>query len=264
MNLDPSLEPAPTHGRQRRAIDRHFRGHSSPAGEREMRAHLDGCPDCRAHYDRHLLLAAADPAALPARDRLARGLGLSVRRPSPAPWFAALAAAAVGVAALVLLVPRATLGPQPRGTTGPRHGQLLVYEVPRQGTPRQVGAAIDRTSGLAFAYANLGHRRRLSVFAVDDVAHVYWFYPAWQDPNRDPAGVDIADDDGVHEIPEAIYHRFDGSRLRVYGVFADGSLGVHTVEAAIAGAPGDEQRRLEQALPDAEVARLDVGLEGTP
>ena len=47
--------------RYRRLVDAHFRGRLSPPGEREMRGHLVTCGPCRAHYDRHLLLARVDP-----------------------------------------------------------------------------------------------------------------------------------------------------------------------------------------------------------
>src|SRR5689334_6477256 len=64
-----------------RLVDAHFRGRISGREEREMRAQLVTCADCRAYYDRHLHLAAVDPAgALPAAERLARGLGLRTRR----------------------------------------------------------------------------------------------------------------------------------------------------------------------------------------
>src|SRR5881394_1442078 len=62
----------------RSAIDAHFRGRPASGAERRMRQHVSGCAACRSYYERHLLLAAADPgAALPPHERLARGLGLA-------------------------------------------------------------------------------------------------------------------------------------------------------------------------------------------
>jgi hypothetical protein len=61
---------------RRRLVDRHFAGTISPEEERALRPHLPGCRDCRAYYQRYLVLARFDPAALAAEERIARGLGL--------------------------------------------------------------------------------------------------------------------------------------------------------------------------------------------
>ena len=113
---------------------------ASPARRRApMRLHLVDCADCRAYYDRHLRLALVDPqAALPANERLARGLGLSPRRPAGGRrgWLA-LAATAATCAVVLLAVGRGgeRADPQPRGGAAPG-SQLLVYEVAK-GRPAQ-------------------------------------------------------------------------------------------------------------------------------
>jgi hypothetical protein len=258
------------HKLQHRLIDRHFAGTSAPSGEQAMRAHLVDCAECRTHYDRHLHLAAVDPqAALPRRERLGRGLGLAspaaasrpARRGIMLAAFAAAACAFVLVAAGLL---RPTAESQPRGGGVSPGSQLLVYEVPRGAPARQAGAQIRADSALAFAYANIAHRRRLMVFAVDEARRVYWYHPAWVNPADDPPALDVARDDAVHELPQAVTHRFTGRRLRVFGVFADRAMSVRQVEALVARAAADDQGRVRVDVPEADVTVLDVGLVAAP
>jgi hypothetical protein len=262
----PSAPPGPHH-RQRRLIDAHFEGQSSLEAERTMRGHLTGCADCRAHYDRRLRLAAADPdtAVLP-RDRLAAGLGLRIgpdhRRVDLRRWAIGaplVLACLVAVVAIGLRDRRS--GWQTRG----RHGQtsqLLAYEVSKDGVVRQASEAIRSDSGLAFAYANIAHKGHLLVFAVDEARRVYWCHPAWNDAASDPTAVPIERDEAVHEIPQSVFHKFRGRHLEVFGAFVDSPMSVRQVEAAIARAPVDAIGRLALTLPDAELTRLELALVG--
>jgi hypothetical protein len=250
--------------RYRRFIEAHFRGQISSGGEREMRVHLVDCADCRAYYDRHLCLARIDPqAALPAGERLARGLGLAPPGPDRRGrrrWLV-LAAAATTCAVGLLAVGRggAPADPQPRGGAAPG-SQLLVYEVAKETAAHPVGTELRADRGLAFAYANIGHKQRLMVFAVDEDRRVYWYHPGWQSPADDHTAVVIERDDAFHEIPQAIAHRFRGRRLQLYGVFLDRAMSVREMEALVAGAPADERGRLELGVAGADVTRLELAL----
>src|SRR5262245_4374923 len=92
-----------------RAIDRHFAGTISVAGERTLRAHLPGCDACRVYYRRHLVVEATLPGALGAERRLARGLGIA----APARRWVPAAMVAVGALAAVLALRAGKLG-EPR------------------------------------------------------------------------------------------------------------------------------------------------------
>src|SRR4051812_758680 len=116
------------HGRAHvRAIDAHFAGRLAPRAERAMRERLPVCVPCRTRYERHLRLAAIDPRALPAEERLARGLGF--RRDSTPARALVLPALALGALALVwALSGRATSSQfAARGESSPY--QLAVYRV---------------------------------------------------------------------------------------------------------------------------------------
>src|SRR6185436_10913083 len=213
MMPSPTVSSARPHRRQRRLIDRHFSGAGEPTGEREMREHLVDCPQCRDHYERHLRLAAVDPqVALPAGERLARGLGLSAA-PPPRPvtrrWavLALSASAACAVAVLTVGLRHDPAGLQPRGGPSTSRNQLLAYEVTNAAGIRPAVSEIRADSALAFAYANMGHRQRLMIFAVDETRHVYWYHPAWEKPGDDPVGVEIRRDDSLHELTQAVRHR---------------------------------------------------------
>jgi hypothetical protein len=242
--------------RERRRVDEHFAGTIAVTDERRMRHHLLDCPDCRAHYERHLRLCAVDPGAPSARERLGRGLGLAPRRRSVTSVVGPVLA--LGVVSLVLVM-RPSTPPSSRGRAP--GSQLIVYEMPRGGMPQQAVGRVARDSGLAFAYANLAHRRRLSVFGLDDQGRIYWYHPAWTAEGEDPVGVPVVADERIHEIPQVIHQPVAGPRLQVFALFADRPIGVREVEAALAHAPRDGQGRAQLSLPGTEVSRLELALE---
>jgi hypothetical protein len=249
----------------RRRIDAHFSGRSLPAHERELRAHLPVCASCRDYYERHLELAEVDPAsAIPMRDRLAQGLGLGAKaKAAPSRRTALTFSAAIAAAVFAVAV---GLRSQPemrsRGGRASPGSQLLVYEVARGAPARPVISEMSGDSGLAFAYANIGRKRHLLVFAVDDGRRVYWYHPTWRNPGEDPRAIDIERDDSVHEIPAAITHRFAGRRLRLFGVFTDETPSTRQIEALVAHAPLDDSGRLQLSIAGADIARLDLQLTG--
>jgi hypothetical protein len=263
MTSSTAPQVCPPDRQHRRLIEAHFRGRISTGGEREMRMHLVGCGDCRAYYDRHLRLAHVDPqAALPAAERLARGLGLSPPGPGGRGrrgWLALAAAATCAVGFLAVGRGGAPADPQPRGGVAPG-SQLLVYEVAKETAAHPVGAELRADGGLAFAYANIGHKQRLMVFAVDEGRRVYWYHPGWQSPAEDPTAVAIERDDAFHELPQAIAHRFGGRRLQLFGVFLDRAMSVREMEALVARAPSDGQGRIQLGVAGADVTRLELTL----
>lgn len=232
-------------------VDRHFAGRISPRGERALREHLPACEACRRRYERHLLLAELDPQALGSEERLGRGLGLRPGRRGLAlgPVLTLAAAGAACAALLWFALP----GRLPGGFTA-RGGrpdgaevELLVYRVQAGRPPQPVAEAIGPQDELAFAYRNPGGLGRLLVFGVDEHGHVYWYHPAWTDPQASPLAVPIARGAEPRELPEAVSHALDGAELRLFGVFTDRPVGVREVEehvrragprAAALGLPG--------------------------
>jgi hypothetical protein len=238
--------------RTARLVDRHFALRISPREERALREHLTGCQACAARYERHLALESLNPSAANGKNRLAVGLGLEARRASRAiPVLAAIAACAL-LAGIILLRPSDgnVAHYSARGDTASR---LFIYRVPEGGAPTPIADRIARSDELAFAYENGAGRRHLLVFAVDEHRHVYWYHPAWDEAARDPVAVAISTAAGVHELPEAIGHAYDGSELTVHALFTDEALSVRTVERWIStaepGAPfpkiaADEQQQV--------------------
>lgn len=222
-----------------RLVDRHFAMRIRPSQEKDLRKHLIGCQACTARYERHLALASLDPRAADAKRRLAVGLGLQGRRaPRAVPVLAAAAACAL-VAGLLLLRPWSGGGARyaARGSAGSR---LFIYRVPDGAAPAPVADRIARSDELAFAYENRARRRHLLVFGVDEHRHVYWYHPAWDDAAADPVAVAISTAAGIHELPEAIGHAYDGSELMLYALFTDEALSVRTIEQWVSAAePGD-------------------------
>jgi hypothetical protein len=89
---------------------------------------------------------------------------------------------------------------------------------------------------LAFAYRNSARKGRLLVFAVDEHGHVYWYHPGWSDAGQNPTAVPISAEPGLHELPAAVLHKFDGERIMIHALFTDRELSVRQIEAAVASA----------------------------
>jgi len=247
-----------SHRRTRDAIAAHFNGAVAPAREREMRTHLPGCADCHAYYEQHLLLSSLDPAGLSGEIRLARGLGLRVRRAprSLAFGWLGLCGAAFAVLALVYLRPGARPGQQGNvGVAGPpaagdvttrggpasvaaaRSPEVQIYRFAHgapAGVAERAGEVMQAGDELAFAYRNPAGMSRLLVFAVDEHGHVYWYHPGWSDAADNPTAVPISTEPGLHELPAAVLHKFDGERIMIHALFTDRELSVRQIEGALA------------------------------
>lgn len=219
----------------RQLVDLHFSGRIRPRQERALRAHLPDCARCHGRYERYLMLSQFDPSVDRAEDRLARGLGLlGVRRPSRASVYTTVAAAAAAAAAVALF----TLRPrdpsfefQPRGGAATPAERVTAYRVVTGQKPVRLSEVMSTRDELAFTCESPRDGERLLVFGVDEHRHVYWYHPAWTDPSANPTAVPIAR--GHHELPEAIGHSLDGTRLTLHAVFVTEATTVRDVEAAL-------------------------------
>ena len=63
------------HETVRALVDEHFTVGLRADREARLRAHLPTCPSCRTAYEAYQIAEGLDPAAVPARERLARSLG---------------------------------------------------------------------------------------------------------------------------------------------------------------------------------------------
>ena len=243
--------PLPITSQERRA----------PAAEKEMRAHLPTCADCHELYERHLLLATLDPAGVPMETRLARGLGM---RPAPVArraFFGWLSLCGAAAAAIILMgnlregasrqaIPATPTAPARESVagmatrgSGANIAAALMPEVEiyriftgRQGsrTPERASDFVYAGDELAFAYLNPARKSKLMVFAVDEHGHVYWYYPGWSDVMENPTAVSISAEPGLHQLPAAVLHKFDGERIMIHALFTDQELSVRQVEAEVA------------------------------
>jgi hypothetical protein len=228
-----------THERALLSIDRHFSGRVDVREEAELRAHLPDCDTCRARYERQLLLERLTNRGRGAKQRLARGLGLRVASEAPVwpRWAAALTAAtATTLALLVLVRPGESSSP----AFGTRSGSaasapvLLVYRMLPGGAPVRAQGRISRDDELAFAYSNPGAKKHVWIFGVDEHRHVYWYYPAWPEGTPAPPPFAAQLGPGPHELPDAVRHDFDGSRLELYSLLSDEPISIAEIEARIA------------------------------
>jgi hypothetical protein len=240
-----------------RDIDKHFAGRISPSEEGRMRAHLGECANCRAYYERHLLLTEMDRGrVVSAEDRIAVGLGLAAARsPRRAPLVAgallAAAAALVAIAAPSVLPHRSEFASRGALRELPS-AELVVYRIPPHASPARLGTGnvrdgklstrFDRSDELAFAYTNQGAFPYLLVFGVDEHRHVYWYHPAWTNAADTPRAVAIQTGPEARELPDATSHELDGTSLRVIGLFTRSALTTRDVEARIQSGNIDDVR----------------------
>jgi hypothetical protein len=214
------------HRRERRLIDRHFQGRSTPPDEAVLRAHLTGCASCRAYYDRHLVLAEIDPAAPRDDRRMAAALGLESGRRRLRWWSFSPVLALAGAAAL-LLVARAggvrQFSPRGGGAGSPA---FYAYRVVGQEV-RPLGEEMDASDELAFAYQNPTGFRGLAVVAVDEDGGVTWYHP---DVSRSDRALPIVAGAERVELPEAIVHPLRSGLVRILGIFTGDTLAVRQID----------------------------------
>lgn len=227
------------------AIDRYFGGRAQPRDGALILEHLETCDTCRDYYERHQVLAQLDPKGLDIQQRVARSLGMhdaARTRFSFATSLTgglALAAAAVGV--LVVLTPRSEPGFQARGAVTQSRGRVMAYRVASGQQPQQLEGHIRSGDELAFAYENPRARSHLMIFGVDDSNRVYWYHPAWTDPQTDPTAIRISPRAGVHELEEAVAHDVHGHELRLFALFSDRAWHVREIEAQLSRSRSREQ-----------------------
>jgi hypothetical protein len=234
-------------------IDAYFGGRSSPAAQRDLRPHLDACPDCRVRFQRHLQLSALDPRVLPLEERLGRALGVRRRRLLPTVGvrgWTAMAGAVAAAAVALLLGPGTNPGDDFRARGGGEPAALVLSlgasgtDVLAFRTDLSEGISLSTgqlpaTAELAFAYRNPGGWQWLMVFARDELGNVYWYQPPWTDGRDDPPAVALSGAAGLHELPKAVAHTFRGQRLRLCALASNQPLSVRQVEQQLqTPAPG--------------------------
>lgn len=209
------LTLALTHARTRRWLGLHFERQLGPDREARLRRHMARCVECRSLY--MALALARGPETTRQRHQRIRDSGQPEFRERGS----------------------LTSGEDPAGAS--RFVSISVYRLPahEQGAlqPVRHGGAISRGDRLAFAYTNRSEEGfdRLLLFGVDEQHVVYWFYPAWTDPEQlTPRAVSIRHGRGV-ELPEEVAHDYEGSSLRLFALFFSGSrdLSVRSIEAVV-------------------------------
>lgn len=236
------------HDKYERLIDEIIVGDVPPAEWEELRAHLRGCSDCRARYDRVALaerMLSGGPAALyqPSQASFER-IGAAVLDGAAAKesawqrlvqWLAPTQRWAVGVAAAAALVLVPVLlrtskpaadGFQARGgAPHERSAGLRAFCLGAEGvTPR-----CTRDSQLKLTVSNAGKFGRVFLVGLDDDWAPKWYAP------RPPEIQSVTAPDGV-DVPVGPTVRLgvnhDPGKVRIYAVFSDAPVTSQEIEAA--------------------------------
>lgn len=233
----------------RAQITKHFSGHISTEEERALREHLAQCEACRKYYNRHLLLSRLDPKGINPEERLAQGLGIRRLMVWPMPticWSVASAVAALLILVSLWIWPMIkpiSKGFQSRGSEKGRAptSELLVYHT-GTGHPQLLTVhKIKADEELAFAYQNGRRYKYLLVFGINEHRQIYWYHPAWLNERQNPRSVSIEQKAGIHELPEAIRHHYQGNHLTLFGIFTNQPLTVRQIEELVKKQSNNEE-----------------------
>jgi hypothetical protein len=213
-------------------IDAIFAKRATPAEAHALYEHMEGCADCRAEYERHLLFESLLPREekVSAEDRIRQTLPLVRSLPSRR-WIAV--ASMVAAAACFFLFMRRPAADDnafhARGvgttTAGP------AFEVYRLNGGSERATSITKDDELAFAYTNPNGAHYLLIFAVDEGRHFYWYYPAWTNAAEEPSALAIKPASSLVELGEGIRHDIVGKQLRVYAVWSDSAMTTREAES---------------------------------
>lgn len=265
--MSPSSEPQNT--ALHALIDRYFEGRAQGADAARMFEALKDNPTAKVYFERRQLFAQTDPKGNDAKARIAANLGFQVpqsaeqrERARIASWIPRLSVAGVFAAVLlVFVVPTADEGTDRKDDGFSSRGvgkieievesQVIGYRILKgsEGSPAhssKLEGSIDAESELAFAYVNPKGRRHLMVWGVDERGDVFWFHPAWTDPNDNPAAVSVEKGAALKELPAAISHDLRGQQLTLFALFTDERPTVREVEATLT----------KSAAPDGELLNL--------
>lgn len=235
-------------------------GQLSPEETDALSRHLARCPSCAAlrdEIDGMVQRLAPDPGEFHDPDftgevltlirtgRADREFGGAARPPSRTAWRKwLLVPATVAAAAALLIAVWPRLGEERPGGLQARGGSqdnpdrwvsLRTYRRVQRGY-EPVRRDLRSGDALAFAYLNRPPSafRYLMVFAIDRGGHVFWYYPAHVDRNKNPTSVEIQSSARPTELPDEVRHEWAAGPLRIVGLFSKAPFDVQTVEKAVA------------------------------
>jgi len=220
----------------KRIIDAHFEGRGGPHSAEAARKAIAEVPAAQAHYEKRALLAELDPKGMGAQDRIAASLGIPTSSPTPSktPWFAGVGAFAMAAGLFAVLMTQPTddgFVARGSGDAGEVQATVIAYNLSKNKKALAASDVMGKDDELAFAYVNPQGQKHLMVFAVDEKKNVYWFHPAWTDPDARPSAIAVEQTTQQHELKEAVAHDYQGGKLQVFAYFSDEPHDVVEVES---------------------------------
>jgi hypothetical protein len=229
------------HRQVQKAIDAHFKGRGNAASHALFMAHLPSCKKCHGYFERRQMLADVDPAALTAEQRIGASIGIVPAPKSRAVGVPAFfTAAAMAMGALVIWPNMNTSSEfQSRGagdktTVVSPSEEVFVHIMGAKDEPVLLQDEMKASAEIAFSYRNKGAFTHLMIYGVDEKNEVYWYYPSWTDPEKNPAAIRVLSNQEVNPLENAVAHEYRGKRLRLYSLFLkkkDATLTVQQLEA---------------------------------
>ncbi len=221
-------------------IDAHFDGRGGPHSALAAANAIAEVPEAKKYWDRQALLTSLDPNSPSVQDRIAKNLGVPVRRKNRGILLgsAGAFAMAAGLFAFMWISPLGNDdGFTPRGPKEDSvSASVFAFNISTEKRALAGKSNIQASDELAFAYVNPQGTKHLFIYGVDDRNNVYWFHPAWTNLNQPPSAISISSSSQVKELEEAIGHEYIGSQVRLYSWFLEEPIDVVEAEKAIAAA----------------------------
>lgn len=149
-------------------------------------------------------------------------------------WWGALAAVAAVVVGVAVYPGREEFRSKSGGVEHrDRWTGIQTFELGQKGQAIPSDGSVDAKSPLMFRYTNASAQpySHLMIFGVDATGEVRWYYPAYVDPNTNPAALSI--NDKARLLSDEISHPLPPGQMVVHGLFLRNAVSVKDVEARV-------------------------------
>lgn len=217
------------HEQARALIARRFQADLPPLEEQALRAHLRGCPDCKAFYDRHAAAEIELEGGAGQVDRLRQAGPRVPVRSRRRVWIGAAIAAAAALL-VVFFIPRNVDQYVARGGDAGHGAWMRVYvKAGEQMGPAEV---VEPGQGLLFSYSleRGAPHRFVAIAGRDAKGTVHWFHPAYEQPEDTPRSVPVEPGVADRELPDAVFVEAAPGPMEICAMFTADALDVKAVD----------------------------------
>lgn len=218
--------------------------------------YLRETPAARRQLDklRGMMDSLAEPNNAVENMDLTASVRRAIQTPAPSPrrpfFLRPLLAAGVACVAAAIIIPIWISSSRPNDDGGfriksaaplerfpqDRWVGIKAYRLGKAGKVHRISKTIRFDDELLFSYNNAkqGSFTHLMIFAVNKAGNVFWFYPAYEHVDTNPAAIEVKSGATDQELPTKIQHNLSPGPLYIYGLFLHEPMTVRRIEALVA------------------------------